>query len=58
MMEGLLDNSEEGSDKVSLSDDIINNERSDSNFSCGGSSSIPNREVSRQLSAKSFRRSV
>ena len=51
------DNSdEEGNDKVvSLSD--INNERSDSNFSCGGSS-IPNRGVSRQLSAKSFRRSV
>ena len=52
------DNSEEeGNDKVSLGDDIINNERSDSNFSCGGSS-IPNRGISRQLSAKSFRRSV
>ena len=48
---------EEGNDKVvSLSD--INNERSDSNFSCGGISSIPNRGVSRQVSAKSFRRSV
>ena len=53
------DNSEEEKDKVSLSDIDINNERSDSNFSCGGSSSsIPKRGVSRQLSAKSFRRSI
>ena len=53
----MIKQDEEGNDKVSLGDDIINNERCDSNFSCGGSS-IPNRGVSRQLSAKSFRRSV